>query len=133
MKTIRLLTLFSTLLTLCWIGLSCNDGTEADEHGVGAQCTTDDDCNEDAPTCLDFKGGYCGIADCEEDADCPDGSRCIAHEDGTNYCFLTCVDKVDCNINRDEENESNCSADVDFIEGTEGDKACVPPSADTTE
>jgi hypothetical protein len=66
---------------------------------------------------------------CTHDADCPDKSACIMHTDGINYCFRTCVDKPDCNANRDVDNESNCSSSVTFVDGTMGRKACVPPSA----
>lgn len=110
------------------VGLACVGGVEADELGVGAQCAGADDCLEDQ-SCLDqFKGGYCGIENCADDLDCPEGSACVAHEDGVNYCFRICVDKGECNVNRDPDNESNCSANVDFVDGG-GGKACVPPSA----
>ena len=111
-----------------------DDGTEADRFGVGAQCAggdeelCDDDLDDDFDlVCLpQFKGGYCGLEGCEVDLDCPDGSACVAHE-GANYCFRICVDKSDCNFNRDVDNESNCSSSVDFVEATDV-KACVPPS-----
>ena len=104
-------------------------GSDADDLGVGAQCAMNDDCNQDdgAQTCLPFKGGYCGLMGCTGDADCPDASACIAHTDGVNYCFRICADKPDCNANRDVENEANCSSSVDFVEGANGRKACVPP------
>ncbi len=104
--------------------------SDADDLGVGAQCTMTDDCNQDdgAQTCLPFKGGYCGLMGCAVDADCPEASACITHTDQVNYCFRICVDKPDCNANRDVENESNCSSSVDFVEGAMGRKACVPPS-----
>jgi hypothetical protein len=105
-----------------------NGATEADKHGIGSACTGDPDCFETGQTCLAFKGGYCGVANCTGDVDCPDGSRCIAHTDGTNYCFRTCVDKTDCNFNRPLAFESNCSSNVTFVSGGKGSKACVPPS-----
>ena len=127
MRTLHLL-----LITLSLISLSaCGDdeGSEADRRGVGAQCASADDCTEEGQSCLtQFKGGYCGVQDCVHDADCPAGSACIAHDDQKNYCFLICVEKVDCNINRDLENESNCSSSVTFVDGTMSRKACVPPS-----
>lgn len=105
-------------------------GSDADDLGVGAQCTANDQCNQDdgAQTCLPFKGGYCGLQGCTVDADCPEASACITHTDAVNYCFRICADKPDCNANRDVENESNCSSSVDFVEGANGRKACVPPS-----
>ena len=108
-------------------------GSEADELGIGAQCTDSEQCLQDEDfeqVCLtNFAGGYCGLADCTGDIDCPEDSACIAHDDGTNYCFRICVDKPDCNENRDVENESNCSSSVTFVDGTQGRKACVPPSS----
>ena len=126
-------------LTYWWAALvvACggDDSTEADRLGVGAQCTTSEDCpqpdNETDPAleCLSqFKGGYCGLSDCNGDADCPAASACVAHTDGQNYCFRICTDKSECNVNRDPNNESNCSANIDFVGDPGNVKACVPPS-----
>src|SRR5687768_2367503 len=120
----------SARLPLAFIGFvlaatSCGDdeGTEADRIGVAAQCTANDGCptayRGETPvelTCLrDFKGGYCGVIGCTRDGDCPDASACIAHTDGNNYCFRTCAEKVDCNVNRSVDNEANCSSNVSFV------------------
>ena len=112
-------------------------GTEADQQGVGAQCSSEQDCeafedenetDEEPLICLDaFKGGYCGQVDCQSHDDCPDGSACVTHDDGVNYCFLVCQDKAECNVNRDADNESNCSANITWV-GSDQGKACVPPS-----
>jgi len=120
--------------------VACGSGNAADDYNVGASCSTDADCLvEDSDTdpefdmtCLTaFTGGYCGVDDCTANSDCPDGSSCVVHTDGTNYCFRDCVDKAECNENRGAEEESNCSANVDYVEeGTDG-KACVPPSSGT--
>ena len=103
-------------------------GSEADLHGIGAICTTNADCWEPGQTCLPFKGGYCGVEGCMSNQDCPAGSACVAHTTGTNYCFLICKDKVDCNFNRPPESEANCSSNITFTDGGKGSKACVPPS-----
>jgi len=79
-----------------------------------------------------FTGGYCGLEGCEGDADCPEGSACVTHDDGggdANYCFRLCQDKSECNRNRDEENEANCSANITFVDEPQDRKACVPPSS----
>lgn len=107
--------------------LACGDESEADRRGVGASCTTNDDCTEEGQTCLPFKGGYCGVRDCVEDTDCPGGSLCVTHDDGVNYCFLVCDTKADCNRNRSVDVESNCSSNITFADQGSG-KACVPPS-----
>ncbi len=123
--------LLGAIAVLLPLGLGCG-GSDADYLGVGAECDTTEDCSEEDQSCLtQFKGGYCGIVDCEHDVDCPEDSACIAHTDGTNYCFRTCVDKPDCNANRSEDNWSNCSSSVTFVDGDEGRKACVPPSSGT--
>jgi hypothetical protein len=110
-----------------------DDDTEADRQYVGGQCASNDDCNQEGEfpqSCLtQFKGGYCGLEDCLGDVDCPEASACVAHTDGMNYCFRVCSDKAQCNRNRDLENESNCSSNIDFVDGADGRKACVPPSA----
>lgn len=114
-----------------------DDGTAADRVGIAAECTTDAECPETRRgdetvqlTCLrGFRGGYCGIADCQQNEDCPDGSACVNHDDGRPYCFRLCADKAECNRNRSLENEANCSANIDFEEAETTGKACVPPSS----
>ena len=133
MHTLRFpLALFA--LTVSTAVTSC--GSPAQQAGIGRECAVDDDCNEGDDgddidnTCLAFKGGYCGREDCADDADCPDGSACVTHDDGENYCFLLCRDKPECNGDRSAENESNCSANITFVDAQEENvKACVPPSA----
>jgi hypothetical protein len=106
-----------------------NGGSEADQRGVGAECADDTDCPTQGASCLlQFKGGYCGFSDCTGNADCPEGSACVVHEDGTNYCFLLCKEKVDCNTWREADSESNCVANVTFVDKAKTSKACVPPS-----
>ena len=132
-RRVRYHVVMRSLLTGLLLALTlaaCNDGTEADRLGVGAQCAGNDDCDADTQqVCLlNFSGGYCGMQGCVHDSDCPEASACIAHTDGVNYCFRICVDKVECNRNRDLANEANCSASATFVDGTLGRKACVPPS-----
>src|SRR5690606_10334230 len=110
--------------------VACGDddddgGTEADRIGIGAACDDNTDCLE-GQICLPFKGGYCGLMNCVGDevlgcddaaagTCCPEGSKCVKHDDGVNYCFRECDDKAtDCNRNRPVELESNCSANVTF-------------------
>jgi hypothetical protein len=125
-----LITRLLVILIILFGVSKCHEGTEADVRGVGSGCITADDCTEEGQDCLDFKGGYCGIKDCTADTECPEGSRCVAHTDGTNYCFLICTEKPQCNLNRSLENESNCSANITFVEDPQEAKACVPPSGD---
>lgn len=128
-------TLLGCLVVFGAVG-GCGDGdegeglSEAQLHGVGAACDTNDDCRvgERELTCLPFKGGYCGVEGCQASADCPAGSACVAHGDGKSYCFLVCTDKVQCNPTRPGEIESNCSSNIDFVDDARGKKACVPPS-----
>jgi len=128
------------LMSLGIISVGCadddDDENEADEAGVGAQCEVSTDCTQpetDAgpmQECLtNFTGGYCGIKDCTGNADCPEGAACVAHEDNVNYCFRQCTDKSECNVNRDPEVESNCSANIEFVDADTLGKACVPPSS----
>jgi hypothetical protein len=137
MRPLCLLTLLSALsLSACG-----DEGNDADRLGVGAECTETADCPEvqiagDAGIqqleCLpDFKGGYCGLVNCVDSLGCPDGSLCVAHTDGENYCFRTCADKAECNLRRGAGNESNCSSSFDLADPAEPKtlKACIPPSA----
>ena len=81
-----------------------------------------------------FRGGYCGKVGCTDNLDCPEASACMAHDDGKNYCFRVCKDKVECNENRSVELESNCSSNITFVDKEIEGKACVPPSGeDNTE
>lgn len=102
-------------------------GNESDKLGVGAQCSSADDCN-DGQSCLSFKGGYCGVSGCQANSDCPDSAVCVTHTDGKNYCFRACADKAECNANRDAANEANCSANITLADGSKSSKACVPPN-----
>ena len=117
------------------LAVACGDddddgASEAQQKGVGDACTSPSDCAETAPECLSqFKSGYCGISDCTGDEDCPQGSACVAHDDGHNYCFLVCREKPDCNHFRPADAESNCVSSIDFVDRQPGSKACVPPSA----
>ena len=111
------------------LGTSCSDdSTEADKLGIGAACATTDDCADNQECLTQFKGGYCGFVDCKSDANCPQASACVAHDDGERYCFRVCSDKAECNANRSADNEANCSASVTFVETTNTGKACVPPT-----
>jgi hypothetical protein len=117
------------LIGVAACGDDSDGGSEAIRYGVGAQCTKDTDCRTEGTSCLtQFKGGYCGVADCTANADCPEGSACVAHDDGRKYCFLECLEKVDCNVSRELEDEANCSSNVTFVEDTQAKKACVPPN-----
>ena len=135
--------LFATTIASLALLTGCapeDDGpTEADDVGVAAQCSADADCpvvevdtggDTDGTLTLqclnNFKGGYCGLAGCTVDTDCPEASACIAHTDGQNYCFRLCANKPECNYNRSADNEANCSANIEFTDGG-GGKACVPP------
>jgi len=121
-------------------GCGGDDSSEADRIGVGAECTVDP--SADPPStcpvvemdiqldCLtQFKGGYCGLEGCTGDVDCPEGSACVTHDDGNNYCFRVCQDKPDCNHNRSVENESNCVGSITFVDDRNERKACEPPSS----
>jgi len=138
----RLRFTFATIFLLAAVTLSaCGDsdgGNSADVLGVGAECTMDDECAQSnvdgglSSSCLtQFKGGYCGIEDCTAQDDCPEGSACVMHDDGNNYCFRLCLNKDECNLNRSPDNESNCSSNIDFAGGADLGKACVPPSSGT--
>jgi hypothetical protein len=140
LRTMQYRALPPSALFCAWLWIAgCGDdeGNAADQVGVGAACSPGDPCPKASRngaqvdlTCIQaFRGGYCGIKDCQADTDCPDGSACVNHDDGSRYCFRTCLDKSECNRNRDAENESNCSSNVDFAQATTDAKACVPPSS----
>ena len=127
------------LLSLGLIFIACGDDdgdeNEADEVGVGAQCEDSMDCQQpedDAgimQECLtEFTGGYCGVKDCTANVDCPEGSACVANDNGTDYCFRQCAEKSECNANRDPDVEANCSANIEWVEEDTPGRACVPPS-----
>jgi hypothetical protein len=111
-------------LALCY---GCG-GNDADALGIGAACTSADTCGENQQCLTEFKGGYCGSIGCNSSSDCPSSSACVIHTNAKNYCFRTCVEKVDCNANRSVEAESNCVSSVVFASGKKEGKVCVPPS-----
>ena len=87
------------------------------------------DCTETGQSCLtQFKGGYCGVAGCTSDEECPPGSACVTHDDGMNYCFLICNVKADCNRSRAVDVEANCSSTAVLLEAPK-DPGCSPPAA----
>ena len=109
-----------------------NDSTEAIRRGVGAECTANSECSETGQVCLtEFKGGYCGVSGCAHDVDCPAGSACVTDDNQTNYCFLICADKPDCNPHRTLDNESSCTSSLTFVDGTMNRKVCRPPLSGT--
>ena len=125
----KILTSLMTCLVATVVALAACGGSDADKKGVGAECKAAADCEAIAKTCLTgFKGGYCGPKDCKANSDCPSGSACVTHTDGTNYCFLVSKDKTECNNNRSAGNEANCSSSAILVESTKGTKVCVPPS-----
>lgn len=93
---------------------------------AGSACEEDKDCPEKQVCLAEFRGGYCGVKDCIVDADCPEGTFCVDNG-GTNYCFLACTDKDQCNEFRSVEEESNCSSNIVSVDSNSS-KACVPPS-----
>ena len=130
----RLVYVLSSLMAMGFVAGCGDDATEADRIGVGAQCNESAECespDEDIMLeCLtQFTGGYCGLEGCEGDADCPEGSACVTHDDGKNYCFRVCADKPDCNQNREEQNWANCVGSITFVDPRNERKACEPPSS----
>jgi hypothetical protein len=119
-------------LVVLAVGACGSSQSEAIRHGVGSACSKDSDCTEKGQVCLlEFKGGYCGVAGCTHDVECPGGSACVTSDNGADYCVLICVEKTDCNPNRTVDNESNCTSSLSFVDGTMGRKVCNPPSAGT--
>jgi hypothetical protein len=119
----RLLCAFVLVLTSC--------SSNANQKGVGADCTATSDCKTSGEVCLtEFKGGYCGLAGCLHDSDCPQGSACVT-DNQANYCFLVCATKTDCNVNRSVDSESDCTSSLTFVDGTMNRKVCRPPDSGT--
>lgn len=121
------------LVALAGLALAfCGDDDDANDRMIGAECSVLADCDDDddetppLDCILEFAGGYCGDASCIASTDCPDGSACVDYE-GTNFCFLTCNDKADCNTHRSTANEANCSSNYPPIDVTA--KVCIPPSS----
>lgn len=125
------------VVAVCVVLCGCGDDEDlnaSDRLGVGAECASDDDCLREGDgginlSCLpQFKGGYCGLENCDGNEDCPERSACVAHDDGSHYCFRSCTDKPECNLNRTPDNEANCSSSVEYVDENTPGKSCVPPS-----
>ena len=139
MKPNRISRNSSHLLLLCAalasLASGCGDdddddrGSLAQRRGIGAACSDSAECSEPGQFCLPFKGGYCGLEGCQNNATCPSGSACALHSDGKSYCFLVCREKPECNLTRPPEVESNCSSNANFVEADAGKKASVPPAS----
>ena len=132
MKSMVLVFSAVALLFLACGGDDDDGGNAAARLGIGDACENDEACppleeSDAGLECLPFKAGYCGLTDCAGDEDCPSGSACVTHE-GANYCFLVCVNKEDCNVRREAEDEANCVGNAEFVSERDSRKACVPPS-----
>jgi hypothetical protein len=121
--------LWALFLLTCGCGSGQN---EANRRGVGAECAMTSDCSEAGQVCLtQFKGGYCGVSSCTHDTSCPQGSACVTDDQQTNYCFLVCNTKTDCNLHRSAADESDCTSSLTFIDGAMNRKVCRPPNSGT--
>jgi len=123
------------LCLLFLVALGCGSGqSEANRRGVGAECAMASDCTETGQLCLTaFKGGYCGVAGCLHDTDCPQGSACVTDDNQINYCFLICNTKTDCNLHRSASDESDCTSSLTFVDGAMNRKVCRPPNSGTVD
>ncbi|HEX2879439.1 MAG TPA: hypothetical protein VHO25_07870 [Polyangiaceae bacterium] len=93
--------------------------------GVGADCSSDTDCN--GLECIsDFRGGYCGRRDCTSNDDCPGDTSCVVAADGHNYCLKNCGADSDCSFCRHDGVFASCSTDVDFIDAGMSTAVCLP-------
>jgi hypothetical protein len=120
------------LLFVVGVGGCGSDASEAIKRGVGSECSASVACTEMNQVCLtEFAGGYCGVSACTHDSDCPAGSACVTGDNQTNYCFLICADKPECNVRRSVANESNCTSSLSFVDGAMGRKVCRPPLSGT--
>lgn len=121
------------------LGLACSDDdptpTEAEQLELGAHCMNDAQCDlraegvdsEFRPICLDgFEGGSCGLLRCGMHDECPEGSACIGHDDGFNYCFALCDETADCNRHRADDVAAVCMEGMRSI-GPDLGTVCVPP------
>jgi len=121
------------LVAVALLMFSCGgSGSEAIRRGVGSECNASLTCTESGQVCLtQFAGGYCGVSACTHDTDCPQGSACVTDDGQTNYCFLICADKPECNVRRSAADESNCTSALTFADGAMGRKVCRPPLSGT--
>lgn len=120
--------LCAVVLAACGCGSYQNAANQA---GIGAQCSMTSDCTTPGEVCLtEFNGGYCGLAGCAHDTDCPQGSACVT-DNQRSYCFLICGTKTDCNFHRSLGNEADCTSSLPFVDGTMNRKACRPPNSGT--
>lgn len=120
--------LYAFVLLACGCGSNEN---AANQKGVGAECNATSECATSGEVCLtEFKGGYCGLAGCAHDTDCPHGSACVT-DNQTKYCFLVCATKTDCNLHRSGDNEADCTSSLTFVDGAMSRKVCRPPNSGT--
>jgi hypothetical protein len=120
--------MWGLVLVVCGCGSNQNAANQA---GIGAQCNMTSDCTTSGEVCLTaFSGGYCGLAGCVHDTDCPQGSACVT-DNQTNYCFLICAGKTDCNLHRSLANEADCTSSLPFVDGAMNRKVCRPPDSGT--
>jgi hypothetical protein len=85
------------------------------------------DCANGLECVTSFDHGYCTIADCTLNADCPNDARCVTLPDGHNYCLRTCTGPNSCTFCRPFEFGGECTGDVDFAEAGTTGEVCLPP------
>jgi len=94
--------------------------------GIGADCSTTDDCAADLECFTTYRGGYCGLAGCLLNDDCPGDALCVVSDDGNNYCQKPCTAASDCTLCRHDGLNAVCSDDVTFAEADASGSVCLP-------
>lgn len=83
------------LLVIALLGCGSGGGVGRNGDVVGGACTPEAGCAGGSSCLLAsmYPGGMCTV-DCETQADCPNGTRCVQESGGT--CLLACSSASDC-------------------------------------
>jgi hypothetical protein len=97
---------------------------------VGSRCSSPEDC-ESGMVCLSgqgFVGGYCAVAGCTGEQECPPGSACVSEQSQGGLCLQRCSTIKDCSFR-----DAPAGEDVLTCEGRTGPsvgecpRVCVSP------
>jgi hypothetical protein len=60
------------------------------EASIGDSCSTSNECPTGTVCDTDSPGGYCLVAQCESDEECPEEAACIRFTESQAFCLKKC-------------------------------------------
>ena len=98
---------------------ACLMGCEA---SIGDKCKTSNDCPAGTVCDTDSPGGYCLVANCDADEECPEEAACVKFTESQRYCLKKCKKNSDCRsgdytCREDIGDQKFCYIRADYVYG----------------